>query len=144
MSDRKTAPSRGRRAHARLSFCHFAQAGITAAFLTVAGTLANPASADDLINPEAKVHVSDKYQSPGALPQGAGVLDRARPEYDALGLPVGSFILYPTFATGLSYDDNIFRTSAASAGDSFWITPRPRKKSPRNRLRQKPNPRLRG
>jgi len=120
MSDRKTAPSRGRRAHARLSFCHFAQAGITAAFLTVAGTLANPASADDLINPEAKVHVSDKYQSPGALPQGAGVLDRARPEYDALGLPVGSFIMYPTFATGLSYDDNIFRTSAASAGDSFW------------------------
>ena len=91
-----------------------------AAVLLWAGSLAAPALADDVLNPQAMVHASGKYQSPGALPQGAGVLDRARPEYDALGLPVGSFLLYPTFATGMSYDDNILRAPSAAAQDVYW------------------------
>jgi hypothetical protein len=64
--------------------------------------------------------VSDKYQSSGALPQGAGVLDRARPEYDAAGLVLDDFILFPTFALGLSSDDNIYRSPGATVGDVFW------------------------
>src|SRR5580693_8031041 len=82
--------------------------------------LVGPASADDVLNPQALVHVSDKYQSSGALPQGAGVLDRARPEYDAAGLVLDDFILFPTFALGLSSDDNIYRSPGATVGDVFW------------------------
>ena len=37
-----------------------------------------PAKADDLLNPQALVNVTGKYQSSGTLPQGAGVLDRSR------------------------------------------------------------------
>jgi hypothetical protein len=91
----------------------------------VVGLSGTPASADDLLNPLAMVRVSDKYKASGALPQGAGVLDRARPEYDAAGLPLGSFILFPTFAAGPSLDDNIFRAAGATVSDVFWtLSPR--------------------
>jgi len=87
--------------------------------------LGAPASADDLLNSQAMVRVSGKYQASGALPQGAGVLDRARPEYDAAGLPLSDFILYPTFAAGPTSDDNIFRSAGATASDVFWtLSPR--------------------
>lgn len=117
MSDRKSAPPTAwRRSCLRNSL--WSRGAATA--LIWAGTLTGPALADDLLNPQAMVRVSGKYQSPGALPQGAGVLERARPEYDALGLPVGSFLLFPTFATSASYDDNIFRSPGATASDVYW------------------------
>jgi hypothetical protein len=60
----------------------------------------------------------------GALPEGLGVMDRARPEYNASGVPVGGFSLYPTLATGFSFDDNIYRATDATS-DTFWtISPR--------------------
>ena len=87
--------------------------------------LVAPAWADDLLNPQALVHASSKYQASGALPQGAGVLDRARPEYDAAGLPLASFLLFPTFAAGPSIDDNIFRSAGGTVSDVFWtLSPR--------------------
>ncbi len=49
-----------------------------------------------------------------ALTAGEGVMDRARPEYDAKGLPLGSFRLFPTFNFDVGYDDNILRQQAAS------------------------------
>jgi hypothetical protein len=89
--------------------------------LAIAALLsAAPAMADDVLNPQAMVRASGKYQGAGALPQGAGVLDRARPEYDAIGLPVGTFLLFPTFVTSVSNDDNIFRTPGATVSDVFW------------------------
>ncbi|HEX4637313.1 MAG TPA: outer membrane beta-barrel protein [Rhizomicrobium sp.] len=104
----------------RLALGNHGKNGAAAAILICVGALSAPALADDPINPQAMVRASGRYQAPGALPQGAGVLDRAKPEYDALGLPVGSFRLYPTFAAGASYDDNIFRDPGATSGDMFW------------------------
>ena len=92
---------------------------VAAVFLLLAGAAA-PAAADDVPNPQAMVRVTGKYQSPGALPQGAGVLDRARPEYDAAGVPLGNFVLFPTFTADVSNDDNIFRSPGAPVGDVFW------------------------
>ena len=37
-----------------------------------------------------------------------GVLERSRPEYDARGVRIGGFVLYPSLATTYSFDDNIF------------------------------------
>jgi len=102
----------------------YKEVGSAAAIFLLAGlvltSLAAPAWGDDILNPQALVNVTGRYQSPGALPQGAGVLDRARPEYDAAGLLVGSFLLFPTFVAGVSDDDNIFRSPGATVSDVFW------------------------
>jgi hypothetical protein len=92
----------------------------TAAVISLLIGLVVPASADDLLNPQALVHASGKYQTTGALPQGVGVLDRSRPEYDANGLPLENFTLFPTVAVGLSSDDNIYRSPGATVSDLFW------------------------
>lgn len=90
---------------------------------TVAFVLANlavSAFADDKPNPAARVEAASNPALAGALPEGAGVLDRARPEYDAMGVPLGIFLLYPTFAVEASGDDNIYRTPGTTVNDLFW------------------------
>jgi hypothetical protein len=46
-----------------------------------------------------------------------GVLDRPRPEYDALGVPVSSFLLYPQVNVAGTYNDNIFADETKGQGD---------------------------
>ncbi len=41
------------------------------------------------------------------LARGQGVADRARPEFDAVGLRLGSFMLYPALELGAGYDSNV-------------------------------------
>src|SRR3569833_3993411 len=48
-----------------------------------------------------------------------GVLDRPRPEYDALGVPVSAFLLYPRLNVVTGYNDNIFATDTAVKGAGF-------------------------
>ena len=43
------------------------------------------------------------------LGAGEGVMDRARPEYDAKGLPLGGFRLFPILEADFGYDDNVLR-----------------------------------
>ena len=40
--------------------------------------------------------------------------------FSAKGLPLGTFRLFPTFELGGNYDDNVFRTDTAKAGDWFF------------------------
>ena len=47
------------------------------------------------------------------------VMERARPEYDARGLRMGSFFLYPALTAGVGYDDNVFN-DVSSVGDYFY------------------------
>jgi len=52
--------------------------------------------------------------------QAVGVMDRARPDYDAKGIDVGGgFRLKPAFDVNVSYDDNVFRTEVPTASDTF-------------------------
>jgi len=87
------------------------------------------ALAQTSVNPSAMPQVPARnpltaQQESGALLEGTGILDRARPEYDAAGVPLGGLTLYPTLATGVSGDDNIYRGPAA-VGDAIWtISPR--------------------
>ncbi len=48
----------------------------------------------------------------------ADVMTRARPEFDAPGLRVGSFFLYPALSTGFGYSDNVFN-DVSNVGDYF-------------------------
>jgi hypothetical protein len=49
----------------------------------------------------------------------ADVLTRARPEYDALGIRLGTFFFYPAISAGVGYNDNVFN-DASSVGDYFY------------------------
>jgi hypothetical protein len=56
----------------------------------------------------------------GVTGQDVGVMDRARPDYDAKGVDVGSFVFFPTFDLTGSYDDNVFRRPDAKS--DFFLT----------------------
>lgn len=58
-----------------------------------------------------------------------GVMDRARPAYDAKGVPLGAFRLFPTLVTAVSYDDNVLRTDAPQSDWAFLVAPSARLKS---------------
>ena len=47
-----------------------------------------------------------------------GVMQRPRPDYDAKGLPLGGFRLYPVLDLDAGYTDNVF-ANAAKQGDYF-------------------------
>ncbi len=49
----------------------------------------------------------------------ADVLERARPEYDARGIRMGSFFLYPSLGAGVGYTDNVFN-DVSKTGDYFY------------------------
>lgn len=94
----------------------FVQAALRRAALilgfTVAGGgmtgLAVPAIAEDAVQP---TYV-------GMTPEDIGVLNRARPEYDAKGIPMGGFRLFPSLDVNGTYDDNVLRVPVAS---SDWL-----------------------
>jgi hypothetical protein len=81
------------------------------------------------VNPAAMAQVPAKNpetakQESGALLEGMGVLDRARPEYDAAGVPMGGLTLYPTLAAEVAGDDNVFRGPVPSSDAVWTISPR--------------------
>jgi hypothetical protein len=87
------------------------------------------AQAQTSVNPEAVAQVPARNpvtakQESGVLLEGKGVMDRARPEYDAIGTPVGGLTLYPTLAVSFSGDDNIFRAPANTSDAIFTVSPR--------------------
>lgn len=48
------------------------------------------------------------------------VMDRARPDYDAIGVPVGAFLVFPKLELSEAFDDNVYATTSATKSD--WIT----------------------
>ena len=56
--------------------------------------------------------------------QDVGVLERPRPEYQAFGIHLGAFQVYPSLTITPEYDDNIFATDTDKTGDFVTaITP---------------------
>jgi hypothetical protein len=61
---------------------------------------------------------------PGDLTsEDVGVMDRPRPEYDAKGIPLGAFRLFPSLDVTGSYDDNVFRQTAGLS--DFYLVEAP-------------------
>lgn len=52
--------------------------------------------------------------------RGTHVLDRDRPEFDAVGIRAGSFMLYPELELGVTYDDNVFGTQNNTEDDIYY------------------------
>jgi hypothetical protein len=112
-----------------LNLSNFSKMSLPAALLCCAGAWTGPALAQSSVNPYPMAQVpkpnpATEQAESGALPEGMGVMDRTRPEYNATGIPLGSFRLYPTLAAGFSADDNIYRATDATS-DTFWtLSPR--------------------
>lgn len=60
----------------------------------------------------------------GMTAQDVGVMDRPRPAYDAKGIPLGGFRLFPTLDVSGNYDDNVFRQPDGL--DDYFLTIDPR------------------
>lgn len=70
-------------------------------------------------------------QAPGVVPLpgqepliGTPVVDRPRPDYDPLGIPLGGFLLSPQLQVGQSYDDNIYASQRRLGDFVTLIAPR--------------------
>jgi hypothetical protein len=59
-------------------------------------------------------------------PEGDTVFNRPRPDYDPLGLRIGSFLAYPSIGLSETYDSNVFAIpgppNSASVRDDFFTT----------------------
>ena len=95
-----------------MNYAKFAAKVIVSALVAGFG-LSAPAAANDVTTP---TYI-------GMTPQDVGVLNRARPAYDAKGIPLGGFRLFPTLDLDASYDDNVFRVPAAQSDYFFTISP---------------------
>ncbi len=52
--------------------------------------------------------------------RGQGVMDVARPDYDAAGIRLGSFLLYPALELGAGYDSNVFAEDKSAKDAAFF------------------------
>jgi hypothetical protein len=59
----------------------------------------------------------------GMTAQDVGVLERSRPEYDAKGIPLGGFRLFPTLDLAGAYDSNVFRREDENSDGVYTIAP---------------------
>lgn len=59
----------------------------------------------------------------GLTEQDVGVMDRERPAYDAKGIPLGGFRLFPVLDLEAGYDDNVFRLETPQSDFCFTIAP---------------------
>ena len=50
----------------------------------------------------------------------ADVKTRPRPDYDARGMRMGSFYLYPSLTAGAGYSDNVFNTHSGAVDDTYF------------------------
>jgi hypothetical protein len=56
--------------------------------------------------------------------ENVSVLGRPRPEYQAEGLHLGGFMVYPKVTASLAYDDNIYALQSGAVGDEiFTVAP---------------------
>jgi hypothetical protein len=53
--------------------------------------------------------------------RGVSVFERARPDYDPLGVRAGSFLVFPSIEIGESYNDNIFATENDEEDDFITV-----------------------
>jgi len=49
-----------------------------------------------------------------------GVLDRPHPEYDAIGIRTGSFLVYPKVELGVGYNDNVYAAEDDALDDVIY------------------------
>lgn len=83
--------------------------GLLAGLVLVGNPIA--ALAQGSATPNTQVYASDEDYP---------VMQRPRPEYDAKGIPLGGFRLFPSLDLSAAYDDNVFRTQNSQTSDWYF------------------------
>jgi hypothetical protein len=94
-------------------------AGFVAAGLTIGLAAGNAARADSAPS-STYIAVSE---------QDVGVMERARPDYDPKGIPLGGFRLFPKLDASANFDDNVYKQENAQSDWYFLLSPAARVKS---------------
>ncbi len=103
---------------------------VTAMIVTIGGafTLSTNVYADEPANAPIVAAPGSNQSSGGPTVwnanQEVSALDGSRtldPEYQAKGVPLGLFRLFPTLNTSVSYDDNVFRQNTGEKSDVFFV-----------------------
>jgi hypothetical protein len=85
---------------------------------TTGGSSTPSAIVNDVNDPVT--YIGDSGGAPGYDRGGnVSVAQRSRPDYQAIGLHLGGFTLYPKLNTTLSYDDNIFAQAGVAVSDTI-------------------------
>lgn len=71
-------------------------------------------------NPDNTITINNPVQLEARPGRAESVLQHPRPDYDPGPYTVGSFYLYPSLETGVSYNSNIFATSANQTADGIF------------------------
>lgn len=56
-----------------------------------------------------------------SAPERQSVMERARPDYDPLGAPIASFLVFPSLDFNQSYNSNVFATEGDEKGDFLSV-----------------------
>src|SRR5271166_1831009 len=67
------------------------------------------------------VALAQVTESPPAESTQTIVASTDQSRFQAKGLPLGSFRLFPTLDFGVAYDDNVYRTSLATLNDYYFV-----------------------
>lgn len=97
---------------------HALRRGVAAAALCAAGLVAVAPIAWAQSPPEEPGDAQPARAEPGP---GETVRERARPEYDPIGVRLGGFFLYPEFTVSELYRDNIFYTEDNAESDFITV-----------------------
>jgi hypothetical protein len=89
---------------------HLALSGAAA----IASTLASPASAQTV-----GAFLDSPIPPTSNRGRNVSVSERERPEYDATGIALGGFVLYPEVDAGIGYSDNVFNTQTNRRSDFY-------------------------
>jgi hypothetical protein len=96
--------------------------GLALSSATAIAQIAVPGPAETPPPPVAPTEPSQRPEEFGrALERGQSVLDRPRPEYDPLGVHLGSFFLYPKLEVDELYNDNVFAAASRKKGDFVTV-----------------------
>jgi len=86
--------------------------------LTLVG-LATPAAAQNIQLPVPS-WPGNALEPAATEPRADTPFNRPRPDYDPLGIRVGSFLVFPSVAASATYDSNVFATSSGAQSDVFF------------------------
>jgi len=65
--------------------------------------------------------VQQRQEPTEEVPRGETVIDRPRPDYDALGIRMDGFLLYPSFGVRQVFNSNVFATERNTKSDFITI-----------------------
>ena len=71
--------------------------------------------------PLSSMAADNAYSGGSGLVPGQSVIDRPRPEVQALGGRVGQFLVFPSLSLTEIYDDNLFATSSGEVDDLITV-----------------------